>query len=655
MTPTLQNRAFAQRAAPFLAARLLDLTDVHVVDRLAQSTDVVDPEILLGLAFAVRAPRAGHTGVDLGLVRAALTTEAEKGAGPRETSAGTPAAAEELPWPVDGVRWRRDVSACSLVGALVLGGEASPFVRTGALVQTARMAGYERRLASALQARAGFFPDAPTDVVRLRQDLDGLFPGVAPDDPQRLAGLMAVLARTTVVSGGPGTGKTTTVRKVLALLHGAAVAQGLDAPRVALAAPTGKAAARMREALLLARPTNIDGAAWSWLESLTAVTLHRLLGYQPWTPSRFAHGPSRPLPFDVVVIDEASMIDVAMMCKLVEAVAPSSRLILLGDRNQLASVEAGSVLADLTAITGSVGIRVPGAAARRIEAVLGPAAVAGRESADAPALASGMVHFTKAFRFDEEALRVPIYALADASADPEHEAEHLALALRAIVVSQSAVVQHEEHVDGRVSERVMAEVTRVYADAVAPLRHRPTDRVVQASALRAVEQVRVLCAHRRGSLGVGGLNERIVSALRPPLTTGDWWIGRLVLVTENDYEHRLWNGDIGLAVLDARGWGVAFAAADGPRVVPIRSLPAHETAFAMTIHKSQGSQFAHAVVVLPDALTSILTRELVYTGISRARSRLTVCGAAAVLAGALARRVQRASGLADRLWGGVDA
>lgn len=656
MSPTLANRKFGELATPFLAAGLLDLTDVHVVDRIAAGTDVDDPEILLGLAFAVRAPRAGHTGVDLSVVRDALTpVVAAPAPGAAVGAVSGPSLepvpedpTEALPWPLPGADWHRRVGACSLVG--VLGGKMMPFVQSGHLLQTTRMAGYEGRLAAALQARAGLIEDAGADVARLRSDLHRLFPDAAPDDAQKLAGAIAVLARTTVVSGGPGTGKTTTVRKVLGALYNSAVDAGGRAPRVALAAPTGKAAARMREALLQEKPAGLDDAAWAWMGGLTAVTMHRLLGYQPRSPSRFSHGTNKPLPYDVVVVDEASMIDVAMMCKLVEAVAPEARLILLGDRNQLASVEAGSVLADLTAITGATGIRLPPAASGRIEELLGAAAVAGRWAPDAPTLASGMVHFTKAFRFKEEALRVPIYALADASADATLEAEHLEVAYRALVASGTPVVTHKEHTDGRVDDAVVARVVAAYEAAIAPLRHRPKDPGVQAEALRAADEIRVLCAHRRGALGVSGLNDRISAALKPTNAEGEWWVGRLILVTENDYEHRLWNGDVGLATRDERGWCVAFPTADGARMVPVRSLRAYETAFAMTIHKSQGSQFTHAVVVLPEAVTSLLTRELIYTGISRARAQLTVCGSADVLRAAMSRRVQRASGLAERLW-----
>lgn len=635
MNPHLATPGWSELAGPFVATGALTLGEVHVVDRLARLAQVADCDVLLGLAFAVRAPRVGHTGVDIATVHVDIATEA----------------GAALPWPSPAESWRDRCLASPLVGDPEA--ELRPFTRLGHLLQTTRMSRYESRLANMLVNRAGLLANAVVDADILKRDLANLFGPVATSDRQQLAAVLALLNRTTVISGGPGTGKTTTVRKVLCLLRGQALARGSRPPRVALAAPTGKAAARMREALL-SKGGDEPTEAMAWIETMQAVTLHRLLGFSPATPSRFRHHADNPLPFDLIIVDEASMIDVAMMCKLVDAVDTDTQLVLLGDRNQLASVEAGCVLADLTALTGPTGVRLPPACADAVASLLGSASVSDCTDPTAPALASGMIHFHTAYRFAVEALRVPIYALADASAHPERAAEHLAKAVDALVNSGSAAVACVAHLGETLAPAVLDQVVDNYRAALRPLRTQPESTESMQRTLSALGELRVLAAHRKGTLGVAGLNDAISRRLRTESDSPEWWIGRLVLVTQNDYEHQLWNGDVGVATQTDRGWVVAFSAPEGVRLVPVGSLPAHETAFAMTIHKSQGSQFRHAVVVLPGAVTPLLTRELIYTGISRASHQLTLCGSAEVLAAAVQRRVLRASGLGLRLGQGSE-
>ncbi len=641
LMPTLKSEALAARAAPLVDHGVLDLSDVHTVDRLAAIAGESNVDVLVAFAFAVRAPRMGHTGVRLSEIPT-LSAKATEG------------------WPADSAAWNEAVAA----SPLVVSAGAAPFVYEGGLLQLTRMAQYEARLAAALMDRAAYLPSQEVDADGLALDLSKLFPKKPEDEAQQLAAAMSALSRTTIISGGPGTGKTTTIRKVLLALYADAARAGREAPRVALAAPTGKAAARMRQSLCTRPTSDADAswdAGWAWLGTLQAVTLHRLLGWQPRTPSRYRHGRSDPLAADVVIVDEASMVDVAMMCKLVEAVSSNARLVLLGDRNQLASVEAGCALADLTAGTGAGGIRLPPLAASRIVEVLGPDAVAGRVDAAAPPIAGGMVHFTRAFRFTNKELERPIYALANASntSDSSTEAQHLLDAEQALLHSGVGSVRHFQHAGRDVHAGVMDEIVATYADILSPLDQSPHDTTVQAHALKRIDELRVLSAHRKGALGVEGLNKAICSALHAKLPVGSkhrrgvWWVGRIVLVTENDYEHALWNGDIGLTTRGTSGWEVVFPTEkEGEvRAVPVSAMPAHETAFAMTIHKSQGSQFLHAVVVLPDRETTLLTRELIYTGISRAQNNLTVCGDPDVLREALKRRVTRATSLQTRLWG----
>lgn len=705
MTQRLQQPGFSTRAEPFIEARLLDPTDIHVVDRLASLAGVDDIDVLLGLAFAMRAPRVGHTGVDLLTIAktAVMERPATHAGGGGDGSGDRPA---ELVWP-EPQSWAARTHASTLVGP-----RGSPFERLGALIQTGRLADYERRLAKALSQRAGFVPESAIDKERLSADVARLFRDDESSARQRLAGVIATLSRTAVISGGPGTGKTTTVRAVLLLLAG----QSSTPLHVALAAPTGKAAARMRESLLEGIPEAVTPTERVWLDGLQAGTLHRLLGWQPHSPSRFRHNRDQPLPHDVVIIDESSMVDIAMMCKLVEAVRPDARLILLGDRNQLASVEAGSVLADLTQLAGSSGTRLSPDAGRRIAAVLGDAATAGKTDPTAPPLAAGMVHFTHAFRFANQKLAAPIAALTTASLtdDPERVAQQIDVALRGLTpatpeqewsegqlvgtihfrphstrapapgatVAQPATAGaprgRDRHADGRqlslfsaasqgappalgsvagpgsgpggIGPGVIDDIVAEYKRCLAPLRRDPSERSAWLASLRNIEDVRVLCAHRRGPFGVSGLNTAIFDGLRDGVTSRpEDWVGRLVLVSENDYEHDLWNGDVGLVAREHGVPSVIFLRADAVKAVALSAMPRHETAFAMTIHKSQGSQFKHVFVVLPPEQTPILTRELVYTGISRAKASLTLCCSREVLRDALERRVTRASGLAERL------
>lgn len=699
----LANAQFAALAEPFLEAGLLAASDVHVVDRLAALAGLGGDdaaEVLLGLAFAVRAPRAGHTGVDLRTVATCAVTEVplRRDGEPRAT----------LPWPAPH-EWATTTlaraEACGLVGP------GAPFRSTGSILQPARMANYERRLASALLARAGMVPTAVADAGSLGAGVERLFHPGPESAGQRLAGVIAALSRTTVIAGGPGTGKTTTVRALLLLLRGLS-----ETPlRVALAAPTGKAAARMRESLLSDLPASVTPAEAAWLEGLTATTLHRLLGWQPRSPSRFRHGPEQRLVHDVVIVDESSMVDIAMMCKLVEAVRDDARLVLLGDANQLASVEAGSVLADLTALAGAAGSRLATAACTAIEAALGAGSAAHLVDDDAPLLASSMVNFTRAFRFRNPVLAEAIGALAEASQLPVGSptiatrldkacdllapAQPVTYSDHGQVVGTMAFFEHTARVArpraeprpavatpapepgprgrGRpkstgdaqlplfvppapsgtparlgVAAAVLEEIVDAYRQRLRPLRERPQDEGRQRAALVALDGVRVLCAHRAGPFGVSGLNSAIFDGLaggKP--AKPEQWTGRLVMVRENDYEHDLWNGDVGVVSRGPKGAVVLFLRADTVKSVPLVAMPAHETAFAMTIHKSQGSQFDHVYVVLPPEETPLLTRELIYTAVSRAKSSLTLCGDRTLLRSAIDRRIRRASGLRELLGG----
>jgi exodeoxyribonuclease V alpha subunit len=646
------------RLQPFNEAGVLHPADVHVATALCGLTGCSDQDVLLATALAVRGPRVGHVCVDLATV-AATVTDVEDDTG----------AWRELPWPAAVDRWIAAVGdATGLVataddagnGPSADGAVPCPLVLDGTRLYLDRYWRYEGRLAAALESRARQ-PIPGVDDTILRAGLDRLFgtPGtVRPDgepDLQRLAAATAVRRRLAVVAGGPGTGKTTTVARLLALLDEQAVHAGAPPPRVALVAPTGKAAARLEESLreALERPEFLEGVGdevRDRLASAEAATIHRLLRRHPGNSSRFRHDAREPLAHDVVVVDEASMVSLSLMAKLLDALPPSSRLVLVGDPQQLRSVEAGAVLGDIVgpALRGPwLGPEARTALAEVTGEDLGAlAAPAGTDAGTA--LGDGIVVLQRVHRFDETS------GIADlAAAIQAGDADEVVRVLQDGALADVTWVH-------RADDATDDETVRL-----AGVREAVTDvgrRILEAAssgdagtALEAVEETRVLCAHRRGPFGVTTWVPRIEDWLGVPQHTRGrgvaWQVGTPVLVTHNDHQLRIYNGDVGVVVATDDGPRVAFPRADGPRLVPPGRLDALESVYAMTIHKSQGSQFGHAVVVLPTQDSRILTRELLYTGVTRARRHVTVVGSEAAVRAAVERVVQRASGLRARLWG----
>ncbi|MDP1806895.1 MAG: exodeoxyribonuclease V subunit alpha, partial [Acidimicrobiales bacterium] len=455
-----------------------------------------------------------------------------------------------------------------------------------------------------------------------------------------LAAATAALRRLTVVAGGPGTGKTTTVARVLALLHEQAAGAGRRPPLVALAAPTGKAAARLEEAVHEeAARLPIADEARQWLLGLSAVTLHRLLGWQPGNRARFRHDRRNRLPHGVVVVDETSMVALTMMARLLEAVRPAARLVLVGDPDQLASVEAGAVLGDIVG-PAAEGLLLSPAAARSLSEAAGQPVEASEPPAGA-AVADGIVVLRTVHRY-----RGAIAELAEAvqrgdagAAVDVLSGEHDDVAWLKVDVATSARGALHPVRDA------VIEAGTLVSEAAAAGRGR--------DALSALGGFRLLCAHRRGPYGVATWTAQVERWLGLAGAAG-WYPGRPLLVTENDYGLGLYNGDSGVVVAhgDAGGVRAVFERRGELLELTPQRLASVDTVYAMTVHKAQGSQFDQVAVLLPDPTSPILTRELLYTAITRARRRLILVGTEEAVRGAVERPITRASGLRESLWDG---
>ena len=595
---------------------------------LAQSLRRLDRDtpdaVLAAAALASLAVAKGHAGVRLGAADALVEAE--------------------IAWP-DADAWTRQLEASRWVDtpddATAVADPHAPLVLEGGLLYLRRYREYERALALGLQ-RIATQPVPEAGIEPLALLFARLFPQATHDDRQARAAALALRHALLLVTGGPGTGKTTTTARLLVLLVAQALHAGRASPRIALAAPTGRAAERMaesvRQAVQALAAMGVDADLLAALPT-SGTTLHRLLGTIPDSP-RFRHDGDNPLPFDVVVVDEASMIDLPLMAKLVDAVASGTRLVLLGDPDQLPSVEAGDVLA---AILGAVG---EGDAMERgdvdvLRPLLGDGdktSVLAQEGGEArfPGI---RVHLQRGWRQSEALDLAPL-----AAAVREGDADAALAQLRAGTLSN--VHFHEGLADPLELQRdALLAHFRALGHAATP-----------ADALAQSTRLRLLTAVREGPQGARTLNARIERLLAEGGGAGrapqGHFQGQLLIVTENSYRHRLFNGDIGVCLRDTAGTLVAWFPGDDaghPRAFHPAALPAHESAFAMTVHKAQGSEFDTVWLLLPARGNRVLSRELVYTGITRARRALHVAGSEAVIREALARHAGRWSGLGWRL------
>jgi exodeoxyribonuclease V alpha subunit len=631
-TVDLHDSRYAKRATgvlrEFNEAGVLAVADVHVALRLGRLAEEKNEHALLATAFAVRAPRLGSVCVDLATISATVATDLDEVIDP-----------ESLPWP-ESETWLDSLASSPLVAVGEEGADDRPLRLVGTTLYLDRYWRDERFVADDLLARNEAIGDVEIGV--LADGLNRLFDGEEPD-LQRLAAATCVLRRLAVVGGGPGTGKTTTVTRILVLLDEQARAADAQPPLVALAAPTGKAAARLEEAVHEeASALELGEEERVRLLEMSASTIHRLLGWRPGCANRFRHDRRNQLPHDVVVIDETSMVSLSLMARLLEAVRRDARLILVGDPKQLASVEAGAVLGDLVGPAAD-GVRMREPARSRLAEVAQQTAPA-TDPPRGATIGDGIVVLRRVHRF------------AGAIAD-------LAEAVRAGDPDTSLAILREGYEDVRWLDVDIGDLSR--RDALDPVREAAVAAgraVVEsagagdaAGALAALGSFRLLCAHRRGAYGVATWNAVVESWLASELdrfAEDVWYVGRPLLVMENDHGLRLFNGDTGVIVAREGGRKSAVFERQGGlvEISPTR-LEAVETLHALTIHKSQGSQVDAVAALLPDPGSRILTRELLYTAVTRARKSMIVCGTEAAIRAALARPVAHASGLGRRLWG----
>jgi exodeoxyribonuclease V alpha subunit len=599
----------------FNEAGVVGAADVHVARELARLAGERDETVLLAVALAVRGPRLGHVHVDLAQIRDTAAVDAEE---PIDLAA--------LDWP-EPQAWVAAVSASPLVtdgDGPTAAADVRPLRLVGSWLYLDRYWAEEVGVARSLRAMAGT-PPSGVDTELLADGLTRLF-GAEASGLQSRAAAAAVTHRWSVVAGGPGTGKTTTVARIVALICEQAAAAGGAFPLVALAAPTGKAAARLQESVHAeATSLDVDDRVREELLALRASTIHRLLGWRPGSNSRFRHDRNQRLAHDVVIIDETSMVSLSLMARLIEALRSGARLILVGDPGQLASIEAGAVLGDIVG-AGAAGPGPPGAGTDHVGSQPPPE----------------IVVLDRVHRFGGG-----IGRLATAIRAGDGDAVMELLRAGAEDVTWLDVDVADEDALPAVSVPALA-AARATFEAARAGRAR--------AALDALGSFRILCAHRRGPYGVATWTARMEGWLAAELADLDpedrWYVGRPLLVNENDYELRLNNGDTGVVVSVGDG-RVAAAFARGDETIehsPSR-LGAIDTVYAMTVHKSQGSQFHSAAVLLPSQESRILTRELLYTAATRAQRHLILAGTEESVRAAVSRPVARASGLGRRLWG----
>lgn len=593
--------------------------DRHFAKFMTDLAGTADQDLSLAAALVSRYTRQGHICLDIKAV-----------AGSKLPIQGETEAAITFP---NEPGWSRKLQDSPIVGKP---GDYRPLI----LDQQSRLYlyrywDYQDKLAHFLQERLKA-EETNLDLSRLQDGLKRFFPEASQDeiDWQKVAVFVALKKKLCIISGGPGTGKTTTVAKILSLLLEQAEPNSLN---IVLAAPTGKAAARLQETINKAKENlNCSEQIKTALPD-KASTIHRLLGSKPGSPY-FYHNADNQLLADVVVVDEASMIALPLMSKLVQALSPQTRLILLGDKDQLASVEPGKIFGDICAAKQANVFSEK--FITELQKLFGYQNL-GSSGKNSTSIQDCTVQLKKNYRFDETSgIRALSQAVNNGNGSeamsiltagnyPDIKWQDLP-AIKELPDSLKNIVTA-----GFKEYLLSSELSEIF---------------------RLFEQFRILCALREGPLGVTGVNElieRILTEQQLIRPYKGWYPGRPILITSNDYNLRLFNGDVGIILRDNENGNelrAFFPTGDGNfRKFSIRRLPEHETAYAMTIHKSQGSEFGNVVLLLPAQDSPIMTRELIYTGITRAKKRVEIWGEENIFRLAVNRYIERSSGLREAM------
>ena len=589
--------------------------DRHFAGFMARVSRAPSQGLVLAAALVSRLTREGHVCLDLSSQQPFPASET----------------GDRFVFPEPG-KWEKKLRQSGVVGAP---GEHKPLIldHKGRLYLY-RYWEYQEELAKGIKSR--LTPESHVSQMKsLRQGLNRIFPASKDGglDWQKVAALAAVWRRFCVVAGGPGTGKTTTVAKILALL---VEQSGHQRFRTALVSPTGKGAARLQETMKRVKETLASEERVKALIPDNASTIHRLLGPASGSPY-FRFNAQNHLPVDAVVVDEASMVDLALMSKLVQALALEARFILLGDKDQLSSVEAGAVLGDIC----DTGRSHPFSKAF-CEEVLKATGYEIKGATAAPGMSDSIVALTRSYRFGDEsgiasASRSVNEGDAEAALEILQDSRHGDLRWRPLPSPKS--------LPRALKDRGLEEFQYLFQV------REPEE------AFQRLDRFRILCALREGPFGVNTVNcvlEHLFREQKLIHGEGRWYRGRPILITQNDYNLHLYNGDIGIVLPDPGADGelrAFFQVPDGALRAfrPVR-LPEHETVYALTVHKSQASEFDRLLLILPDRDSPVLTRELIYTGITRAREGAEVWGHEKVFREAVGRRTARVSGLRDALW-----
>lgn len=605
--------------------RILSYTDVHFA-RLMEDTAEKNDALFLAASLASSQARFGHICLDIENVEGKYLFTSEE-------------SDERLKCP-DKQDWLEVLNNSSVIGRP---GDNKPLIlQDDKRLYLYRYWEYQQKLADFIRVKTRQnYEFEASEKSALGASLNRLFPdsGTGETDWQKIAACISLLKKISVISGGPGTGKTTTITKILALLIESRLSRKKERIKIALAAPTGKAAARLSESISDAKmaidcPENIKE-----LIPDDASTIHRLLGSASNSPY-FKYNEKRKLPVDVVIIDEASMVDLALMSKLTSAIPDNARLILLGDQDQLASVEAGAVLGDICN-TGN-DLAYSEVIKNGIEELTGE--VISEQFGDSLVsdIGDAIVVLRKSYRFgDDSGIKIVSQAVNAGNDDLFYDIVNsgrfkdfssgrlpsgidFELMVKEHALKHFGSVFHEESIEGK---------------------------------LKQFEKFRILCAVRKGAYGVENLNLLIEKVLRQSgyiKSKEKWYVGRPVMITRNDYQTGLFNGDVGITIPaeeDDSKFDVCFMTGDGIiKRVRTYNLPECETVYAMTVHKSQGSEFNSVLFILPDYDTRVLTRELIYTGITRARHSVELLGDENILRKGIQRKTLRSTGLRQALW-----